>query len=53
MHRAFTAAGGRAALVQPGPYDGDGHRLFFGPGGSAVWGPPIERYLAERGAGPA
>ncbi len=38
MHRAFTEAGGKADLVQPGPYDGDGHRLFFGPGGSQVSG---------------
>ncbi len=53
LHRAFTAAGGKAELEQPGPYDGDGHRLFFGPGGSAVWGPMIERYLARHGASPA
>lgn len=51
MHQSFTAAGGKAELVQPGPYDGDGHRLFFGEGGSAVWGPPVERYLAERTRG--
>ncbi len=50
LHRAFTAAGGRAALEQPGPYDGDGHRLFFGSGGSAIWGPMVERYLAQQGA---
>jgi pimeloyl-ACP methyl ester carboxylesterase len=48
MWRAFTTAGGNADLQQPGPYDDDGHRLFFGPGGSAVWGPLIERYLAAR-----
>jgi dienelactone hydrolase len=45
LWRAFTAAGGTAALRQPGPYDGDGHRLFFGPNGSAVWGPLVEQYL--------
>lgn len=50
LHQAFTAAGGKAALEQPGPFDGDGHRLFFGPGGSAVWGPMVEHYLAQRGA---
>lgn len=49
MHRAFTAAGGTAELVQPGPFGRDGHQLFFGPGGSAVWGPVVERYLARRG----
>jgi dienelactone hydrolase len=52
MHAAFTAAGGKAELVQPGPYDGDGHRLFFGTGGSAIWGPMMERYLTSRGARP-
>ena len=52
MHDAFVAAGGRAELEQPGPYDGDGHRLFFGPGGSAVWGPMVERYLTRQ-LGPA
>ena len=49
LHHAFTGAGGKAELERPGPYDGDGHRLFFGPGGSAVWGPMIERYLTQQG----
>jgi dienelactone hydrolase len=48
MYRAFTSAGGVADFEQPGPYGKDGHRLFFGPGGSAVWGPLVDRYLAER-----
>jgi dienelactone hydrolase len=48
MWRAFTTAGGNADLKDPGPFDEDGHRLFFGPGGSAVWGPLVEQYLAER-----
>ncbi len=52
LHDAFDAAGGKAELEQPGPYDGDGHRLFFGLGGSAVWGPMVERYL-NRQLGPA
>jgi dienelactone hydrolase len=46
MWRAFSAAGGQARLEQLGPFDGDGHHLFFGPGGSAVWGPLLEKYLA-------
>ena len=46
MHRAFTDAGGKATLVQPGPFPVDGHNLFFGQGGSAVWGPIVDRYLA-------
>ncbi len=48
MHQAFTASGGKAELVQPGPYERDGHRLFFGSGGSAIWGPLFERYLARQ-----
>ena len=47
MHDAFTAAGGKATLEQPGPYRRDGHRLFFGQGGSVVWGPMVERYLTQ------
>jgi dienelactone hydrolase len=48
MWRGFTAAGGTGDLEQPGPYMEDGHHLFFGPGGSDVWGPLVERYLAEQ-----
>jgi dienelactone hydrolase len=51
MYHAFTSAGGVADFEQLGPYGTDGHRLFFGPGGSAVWGPLVERYLADRQAG--
>jgi dienelactone hydrolase len=52
MYRAFTSAGGVAEFEQPGPYDSDGHRLFFGPGGSSVWGPLVDRYLAQRRSEP-
>jgi dienelactone hydrolase len=52
MYAHFTAAGGKAEFVQPGPFGNDGHNMFFATNGSAVWGPLIERYLAERGAGP-
>ena len=48
LHGAFVAGGGKADLEQAGPYDGDGHRLFFGPEGAAVWGPMVERYLAQQ-----
>ena len=47
MYRSF-AAGGVADFEQPGPYGADGHRLFFGPGGSAIWGPLVERYLMQQ-----
>ena len=46
LHTAFTATGGKAEFIQPGPFDGDGHRLFFGRGGAAIWGPMVESYLA-------
>jgi dienelactone hydrolase len=52
MHAAFTRAGGKAELLQPGPFGKDGHGLFFGRGGSVIWGPPMERYLASHGASP-
>lgn len=48
LHRSFTGAGGAAQLEQPGPFGNDGHRLFFGPGGSKVWGPMVDSYLAQR-----
>jgi hypothetical protein len=48
MWQAFTTAGGKADLKQLGVFDDDGHRLFFGSGGSAIWGPLVEQYLAER-----
>ena len=43
--RPFTGAGGRAELHQVDAYGEDGHRLFFGPDGAAVWGPLIAGYL--------
>jgi dienelactone hydrolase len=48
MWEAFSKAGGKAVLEQPGPYGDDGHHLFFGPNGSAVWGPLVERYFEEQ-----
>jgi dienelactone hydrolase len=52
MYAAFSKAGGRAEFIQTGPFGDEGHRLFYGRGGSAIWGPMMQRYLAERGAGP-
>jgi pimeloyl-ACP methyl ester carboxylesterase len=50
LYQSFSAAGGRADFEQPTSFDGDGHHLFFGPGGSAIWGPLVERYLAQTSA---
>jgi dienelactone hydrolase len=52
MWEAFSKTGGKADLEQPGPYDGDGHHLFFGPGGSVIWGPLLERYLSQQHISP-
>jgi len=49
MFRAFTAAGGRAELRQLPAFGADGHMLFTGEGGPAVWGPVLERFLARPG----
>lgn len=52
MHDAFTRAGGNAQFIQPPPFGDDGHHLFFGDGGPAVWGAPVAAYLARMGATP-
>jgi hypothetical protein len=36
--------------VQVAPYGNDGHRFFFGKGGSQIWGPPVASYLARQPA---
>lgn len=52
MYAAFSRAGGKAEFIQTGPFGNDGHMLFVNRGGSAIWGPMMERYLASRGAAP-
>lgn len=47
MYKAFAEAGGNAQMHALGPYGTDGHRLFLGPGGSAIWGPLTESFLAR------
>jgi dienelactone hydrolase len=48
LYDSFSASGGRVDFEQPGPFDGDGHHLFFGRGGSAIWGPLVEKYLSQQ-----
>jgi len=48
LYEAFTRNGGKAEFEQVGPYDDDGHRLFFGKGGSQVWGPLVAGYLGRQ-----
>ena len=48
LHDAFTRAGGKAEMVRLPAFTEDGHTLFFGRGGSSIWGPLVERYVAGR-----
>jgi pimeloyl-ACP methyl ester carboxylesterase len=50
MWQAFTAAGGQADLQEVAAFGDDGHHLFLGAGGSAVWGPLVESYLKREAA---
>ncbi len=50
LHFRFTQAGGQAVLHRLGPFGADGHGLFNGRGGPAIWGPILEPYLRSRGA---
>ncbi|WP_338663014.1 hypothetical protein VQH23_23100 [Pararoseomonas sp. SCSIO 73927] len=45
MHRAFSAAGGRATLTELPAWGADGHGMFYGAGGAAAWGPAIDAWL--------
>jgi dienelactone hydrolase len=50
LYTAYTQNGGKAEFQRLGAFGQDGHQLFYGQGGSAVWGPLVERYLASRPA---
>lgn len=45
MAGAWRLAGARVVLHQLPPFGRDGHGLFFGPGGSGVWGPLVSPFL--------
>jgi dienelactone hydrolase len=47
MYEAFAAAGGKADFHPLPPFAKDGHSLFFGTGGSAIWGPLMDNYLSR------
>ncbi|WP_421991221.1 dienelactone hydrolase family protein [Roseococcus sp.] len=42
---AYRSGGGRAEFFAAPAFGRDGHGFFFGRGGSAVWGPRVERFL--------
>jgi len=50
MYGAYTQNGGKGEFEHLGPFGQDGHRLFFAPGGSQIWGPLVARYIASRPA---
>lgn len=45
MAGAYRVAGGPVTLRQKPAFGQDGHGLFFGRGGSAIWGPEVEAFL--------
>jgi dienelactone hydrolase len=47
LYDAFAASGGTAEFHQLPSFAKDGHALFFGAGGSAVWGPIMQAYLTR------
>jgi dienelactone hydrolase len=47
MARAYQQAGGKLDFVQLQAVQSDGHFMFERPGGAALWGPIIARYLAK------
>ena len=50
LYDAFTRNGGKAEFEEVGPYGNDGHRLFFGAGGSQIWGPLVANYITRQPA---
>jgi dienelactone hydrolase len=50
MYAAFTKAGGQAEYHANPAFGSDGHDMLVLYGGSAIWGPEVERYLATRPA---
>jgi dienelactone hydrolase len=46
LYEAYQQAGGRAQLVQLGPFMQDGHTLFERPEGLDIWWPKVWEFLA-------
>ncbi len=49
LYDHYTASGALVDFHQLPPYGADGHELFFGRGGSAIWGPLMVHYLSTLG----
>ncbi len=50
LYRGFTRGGGKAEFERVGAFHNEGHNLFYGAGGSQIWGPLVERYLRRMDA---
>lgn len=50
MHAGFTAAGGRAQLIEAPAFGRDGHSLFSA-GGASIWTPMVDGFLREMNLG--
>jgi dienelactone hydrolase len=51
MASSYASGGGKLRFYETASYGTDGHAMFFSPGGSKIWGPLVEAYLADdRGA---
>lgn len=48
FHEAFTEAGGRADLIQTGPFGREGHNLFS-KAGIEIWRPLVDTFLRKVG----
>ena len=48
---AFDGAGGKATFFAAPAYGADGHALFDGAGGIAIWEPPVTAFLSQHDLG--
>jgi dienelactone hydrolase len=46
MAATYESAGGKLRFYKTAAYGEDGHSLFFESGGSKIWGPLVQAYLA-------
>jgi len=49
LRAAFTGSGGKAGLVMLPPFQGDGHTMFFAPGGRQLLLPELDGFLRANG----
>jgi dienelactone hydrolase len=49
LYQGYLSQGGKADYQAMPGFGNEGHHLLMDPGGSAVWGPVVEKYLQDRG----